>query len=105
MPRPRLRRGPWMLGLTLEDRVRVGAPRSPVAAIDLGFELTRRPARVTEEDFQAVHGLVAAEEPHQQNAVRAQVNTFTRFDRMLGRSRGAKQEPDGLEVHGSPEVE
>ena len=56
-----LRRGPGVLGLTVEDRFWLGAPEGPVAVFDLGLELTRCPAGVADEDPQTVHGLVAAE--------------------------------------------
>src|SRR5262245_56114179 len=35
--------GPWMFGLSFEDRVRAGGRKRPIAARDLGLELTGRP--------------------------------------------------------------
>ncbi len=93
-----------MLGLTVEDRPRLGALESPVAVCDLGLKLTRCPAGVADEDPQTVHGLVAAEQLEQQLPVRAQVDAVTSLDRMLGRRGGAKQEPHGPEFNGSAEV-
>src|SRR5713101_5049557 len=86
-----------VLGLTVEDRPRLGALESPVAVCDLGLKLTRCPAGVADEDPQTVHGLVAAEQLEQQLPVRAQVDAVTSLDRMLGRRGGAKQEPHGPE--------
>src|SRR6202047_3772374 len=56
-----LRHGPGVLGLTVEDRLRLGALESPVAVCDLSLKLTRCPAGVADEDPQTVHGLVTAE--------------------------------------------
>lgn len=59
---------------------------------------------LADEDPQTVHGIVAAKQLEQQLPVRAQVNFVTGLDRVLGRRRGAKQEPHGPEVNGSAEV-
>src|SRR5436190_17000040 len=97
-----LRRGPGMLGLVAEDRLHLGALEGPVASCDLRLELTRCPAGVADEDPQTVHGIVAAKQPQQQLPVRAQVDSVTGLDRVLGRRPGAaKQEPHGPEVNGS----
>src|SRR5437879_7284469 len=45
-----LRRGPGVLGLSIEDRLRVCALESPVAVPDLGLKLTRCPAGVADEE-------------------------------------------------------
>src|SRR5213076_1527895 len=42
----RLRCGPGVLGLAVENLIRLGVLEGPVAACDLGLELTRSPARV-----------------------------------------------------------
>src|ERR1700730_9847715 len=99
-----LRHGPGVLGLTVEDRLRLGALESPVAVCDLGLELTRCPAGVADEDPQTAHGLIAAEQLEQQLPVRAQVDAVTSLDRMLRWLGGAKQEPHGAECDGSAEV-
>jgi len=57
-----LRRGPGVLGLTVEDRLRLGALGSPVPVCDLGLKLTRCPAGVAYEDPQTIHGIVTAEQ-------------------------------------------
>ena len=93
-----------MLGLAVEDRLRLGALESPVALCDLDLELTRCPAGVADENPQTVHGLVAAEQLEQQLTVRAQVDAVTSLDRMLGWRGGANQEPHGTELNGSAEV-
>jgi hypothetical protein len=49
-----------VLGLSVEDRVRLGGRKAPIAARDLGLKLTKRPARVADEDPQTVHGLASA---------------------------------------------
>src|SRR5258708_1494054 len=100
----RLRRGPGVLGLAVEDRLRVGALQSPVAVCDLGLKLTWCPAGVADEDPQTVHGLLAAEQLQQQLPIRAQVNAVTSLDRMLRWLGSAKQEPHGPECNGSAEV-
>src|SRR5436309_383824 len=99
-----LRRGPGMLGLVAEDRLHLGALEGPVASCDLRLELTRCPAGVADEDPQTVHGIVAAKQLEQQLPVRAQVDSVTGWDRVLGWCGGAKQEPHGPEVNGSAEV-
>src|ERR1700726_4911880 len=99
-----LRHGPGVLGLTVEDRLRLGALESPVAVCDLGLKLPRRPAGVAEEDPQTVHGLVAAEQLEQQLTVRAKIDAITGSDRVLGRGGGTKQKPYGPKVNGSAEV-
>jgi len=93
-----------MLGLVAEDRLHLGALEGPVASCDLRLELTRCPAGVADEDPQTVHGIVAAKQLDQQLPVRAQVDSVTGLDRVLGRCGGAKQEPHGPEVNGSAEV-
>src|ERR1700722_5690463 len=100
----RLRRGPGVLGLAVEDRLRFGALESPVAVCDLGLKLTRCPAGVADEDPQTVHGLVAAKQLKQQLPVPAQVDAVASLDRMLRWLRGAKQEPHGPERNGSAKV-
>src|SRR5271165_5935906 len=85
-----LRRGPGVLGLAAENRLRLGALERPVAPFDLGLKLTRCPAGVADEDPQTVHGLVAANQLEQQLPVRAQVDALTGLDRVLGRRGGAK---------------
>src|SRR2546430_14955440 len=80
-----LRRGPGALGLVAEDRLHLGALEGPVASCDLRLELTRCPAGVADEDPQTVHGIVAAKQPQQQLPVRAQVDSVTGLDRVLGR--------------------
>ncbi len=75
-----LRRGPGVLGLAAEDRLRLGALERPVAPVDLGLKLTRCPAGVADEDPQTVHGLVAAKQLEQQLPVRAQVDAVTGLD-------------------------
>src|SRR5208282_1620294 len=72
-----LGRGPGVLGLTAEDRLRLGAFERPVAPFDLRLELTRCPAGMADEDPQTVHGFVAAEQLKKQLAVRAQVDALT----------------------------
>src|SRR5262249_27523228 len=57
-----LRRRPGVLGLAVEDDVRVGVLEGPIAVGDLGLELPRRPTRVPDEDPQAIHRLVTAEQ-------------------------------------------
>src|SRR5437660_10686138 len=99
-----LRRGPGVLGLVAKDRLHLGALQSPVASCDLGLELTRCPAGVADEDPQTVDAIVAAKQLQQQLLVRAQVDSVTGLDGVLGRRGGAKQEPHGPEVNGSAEV-
>ena len=86
-----------MLGLGIEDRLRVCALESPVAVPDLGLKLTRCPAGVADEDSQTVHRLVAAQQLEQQLPVRALVDAVTSLDRMLRWLGSAKQEPHGPE--------
>src|SRR5215831_21383139 len=71
---------PGVLGPALEDRIRVGALERPRAARNLGLELARRPARMTDEDPQAIHWLVAPEQLHQQVPARAQVDAAECLD-------------------------
>src|SRR5262249_23573976 len=87
------RRGPWMVGLAVEDRIRFSVLEGPIATCDFSFELPRRPARVADEDPQAIQGLVATEQPQQQRSIAAQVDAVESPDRMLGCLGGAKQEP------------
>src|ERR1039457_4592152 len=79
-----LRRGPRVLGLAAEDRLRLGALERPVTLFDLGLKLTRCPAGWADEDPQTVHGLVAAKQLEQQLPVRAQVDAVTGLDRVPG---------------------
>src|SRR5438105_2080451 len=62
----RLPLGPGPLGFSVEDRARLGGREGPIAARNLGLELTGRPARVANEDAQTFHRLVAAEQLAQQ---------------------------------------
>jgi hypothetical protein len=93
-----------VLGLVAEDRFHLGALERPVALCNLGLKLTRCPAGVADEDPQTVHGIVAAKQPEQQLPVRAQVNSVTGLDRVLGRRGSVKQEPHGPQVNGSAKV-
>src|SRR4029077_20631509 len=81
--------GPGPLGLSVEDRARLGGREGPIAAGNLGLELTGRPARVANEDAQTFHRLVAAEQLAQQFPVRADVDTVDNFRRILGRRIGS----------------
>src|ERR1700675_2062035 len=83
-------RGPGVLGLAAEDRLRLGALERPVAPFDLSLKLTRCPAGVADEDPQTVHGLVAAKQLEKQLPVRSQVDAVEGLDRVLGRRVGAK---------------
>ena len=84
------RRGPGMLGLTVEYRFHLGRLGAPIMPLDLALQLTWQPAGVAEEDPQFVHGFGAGQQLHQQLAVGAQVHAVTGLDRVLGRCGGVK---------------
>src|SRR5215469_5915230 len=90
---------PGVFGLAVEDRLRLGSFKGPVTFCDLGLELTGCPARVADEDPQAIHGLVTAEQLLQQLPIGAEVDAITRPNRMSGRRGGSEQEPHGPEVN------
>src|SRR5260370_7106346 len=97
-----LRRGPGVLGLVAEDRLPLGALESPVASCDLGLKLTRCPAGVADEDPQTVHGIVAAKQLEQQLPVRAQVDSVTGLDPVLGPRSGPNHIPTRPAITRSP---
>src|SRR5580704_10325873 len=82
-----LRPGPGMVGFAVENCLRIRALEGPIAAVDFRLELAGRPARVSDEDTQAPHGLVAAEELLQQFPISAQIDVVKRADRPARRLR------------------
>src|ERR1700751_1581416 len=99
-----LRRRPGVLGLAIEDRVRLGPLECPGAPGDLRLELTWCPARVADEDPQTVHGLLPSQQLQQQVPVCAQVDATESLDGVLGRLAGSKQEPHRPDFNRSAEV-
>lgn len=95
-------RRPGVFGLGFEHCVRFRVLEHPVAASDLRLELARRPARMSQEDPQVLHGLLASEQSEQQVPVPPQVHVVENPDRTRRRLRRAKQEPDGSELDGDP---
>src|SRR5215469_15978608 len=65
---------PGVLGPALEDRIGLRALERPGTARNLGLELPRRPPGVTDENPQAVHRLLAAEQLPQEIPARAQAD-------------------------------
>ena len=94
-----------MVGLAFEYGVRFSGAQRPVAVFDFGFELAGGPAGVAEEDTQAVHRFVAAEEGQQQFVVGAHPDVGKCPDGVLGRLGRAKQEPDRVQFNRSAEEE
>src|SRR5215469_1599845 len=96
---------PRVLGLALEDRIRVCVLERPRTARNLSLELSRRPARMADVDPQALQRLLATEQLLQQMPARAQVDAGKSLDRVLRGLRRTEQEPDGFEINRSAEVD
>lgn len=93
-----------MIPVAGEYRGGGGWSQSPIPTDDFPLQLAGRPARVTHEDPQPLHRLLALKQSQEQRGVRAQVHAGTRGDGVRGALGSADQKPHRIEGHGAAEV-